>query len=383
VHVLHVNCAIDAQDRGPEELLRAWPTVPLVAEAVAQTGAEVTVLQASRFAAEHRQAGITYRFIAEPRLARGYGPGLMPWRLAAAARRLGPDVIHFNGLRFPLHLAAMTRLGIPVLVQDHASGAGGTLSALRRWSLRGAAGVAFTAKEQAEMFRAAGELPDGIPVFAVPESSTAFTAGDRATARESTGISGDPALLWVGRLNDNKDPLTILEAVRRVLPRLPNLQLWCAYGEADLLPAVEQILRDEPGLAGHIHLLGALPHHEMEPLYRSCDLFALASHHEGSGYSLIEALACGLAPVVSDIPSFRALTGNGSMGALAPCDDAEAFAKGIVALAAQPRELLRAAALDHFTKELSPAVLGRKLVETYRAVIRAYRAANRGTAREP
>jgi glycosyltransferase involved in cell wall biosynthesis len=383
VHVVQVNCAIDAEGRGPEELLQAWPTVSLVAEAVAQAGAEVTVLQASRYAAEHRQAGVSYRFVAEPRLARRYASGQMPWRLAAAARRLGPDVIHFNGLGFPLHLAAMSRLGIPVLVQDHASAAGGKLGALRRWSLRRAAGVAFTARAQAEVFRAAGELPDSLPVFAVPESSTRFTAGDRAAARSSTGISGDPALLWVGRLNANKDPLTVLEAVRRVLPRLPNLQLWCAYSEADLLPAVEQVLRDEAVLAEHVHLLGALPHREMEALYRACDLFVLASHHEGSGYSLIEALACGVTPIVSDIPPFRALTGNGKVGVLARCDDAEAFAGGIMALAAQPWERLREAALEHFEQELSPAALGGKLVEAYRAAIRTYRAANPGAAREP
>ena len=36
MHVVQVNCAIDAEGRGPEELLQAWPTVSLVAEAVAQ-----------------------------------------------------------------------------------------------------------------------------------------------------------------------------------------------------------------------------------------------------------------------------------------------------------------------------------------------------------
>nr|WP_166174889.1 glycosyltransferase family 4 protein [Altererythrobacter segetis] len=382
MHVVHVNCGIDAEGRGPEALLRAWPTVPLVAEAIAQAGARVTVLQASRFAAEYRHEGVDYRFIAEPRLSRKYGAGIMPWRLAAAARRLAPDVIHLNGLGFPLHLAAITGLGVPVLVQDHASAPGGKRGRLRRWSLRGAAGVAFTAKEQAEEFRRAGELPDALPVFAVPESSTRFAAGDRGAARSSAGVWGDPALLWVGRLNANKDPLTILDAIRRVLPRLPNLQFWCAYGEADLLPAVEQVLREEPALAEHVHLLGALPHEKMEQLYRACDLFILGSHREGSGYSLIEALACGLGTVVSDIPPFRALTGEGKIGALAPCGDAEAFAEGIMTLAERPREETRAATLEHFERELSPAALGRKLVETYHAAIRAYRSANPRSARE-
>jgi glycosyltransferase involved in cell wall biosynthesis len=372
MRVVQVNCAIDAQGREPETLLRAWPTVPLVAEAVAAAGAQVTVLQASRFAAEHRQGGVTYRFVAEPR-GRSNSAGLAPWRLPEAARRLAPDVIHFNGLGFPLHLAAMTRLGIPVLVQDHASLPGGKLGLLRRWSLRRAAGLAFTATEQAEPFRAAGELPAGLPIFAVPESSSRFTPGDREEARHATGIAGDPALLWVGRLNPNKDPLTVLETVRRALPRLPDLHLWCIYSEADILPEVERMLRDDPALAARVHLLGSRPHSQMEALYRACDLFVLASRREGSGYSMIEALACGAAPVVSDIPSFRALTGGGAVGALAPCGDAAAFAEQIIDLASQPRDRLRAAALGHFERELSPSALGRKLLDTYRAVAGARR----------
>ena len=51
---------------------------------------------------------------------------------------------------------------------------------------------------------------------------------------------------------------------------------------------------------------------------RAADLFVLGSHREGSGYSLIEALACGLPPIVTDIPSFRSLTGAGVVGALWP-----------------------------------------------------------------
>ena len=44
---------------------------------------------------------------------------------------------------------------------------------------------------------------------------------------------------------------------------------------------------------------------------QAADLFVLGSHREGSGYSLIEALACGLPPVVTDIHAFRTLTGCG------------------------------------------------------------------------
>ena len=38
----------------------------------------------------------------------------------------------------------------------------------------------------------------------------------RAMARAISGVHGDPALLWVGHLDANKDPLTVLEGFEQV-----------------------------------------------------------------------------------------------------------------------------------------------------------------------
>ena len=226
--------------------------------------------------------------------------------------------------------------------------------------------LAFTSAEQARPFRTAGQAPPNLPVFEIPESSTAFAPGDRDHARRQTGVFGNPALLWVGHLDPNKDPLTILRAVRTALAQLPEAHLWCAYATAPLLPQITQALARDPELAARVHLLGQVEHRHVEALCRACDLFVLASHSEGSGYALIEALACGLPPVVSDTPSFRTLTGNGAVGALARPDDAGAFASRIVEQASRPRDATRAAVIDHFARTLSPHALGRRLVEVYR-----------------
>ena len=36
------------------------------------------------------------------------------------------------------------------------------------------------------------------------------------------GATGDPLILWVGRLTTNKDPLTVLDGLERALPQMPN-----------------------------------------------------------------------------------------------------------------------------------------------------------------
>ena len=204
-------------------------------------------------------------------------------------------------------------------------------------------------------------------MYEIPESTSRFAAGDRQEARRETGVTGEPALLWVGHLDDNKDPLTVLAGVGAAIRALPDLRLYCCFGTAPLLGAVRARIDADPELRGRVQLLGRVPHERVEELMRAADVFVLGSHHEGSGYSLIEALACGLPPVVTDIPSFRALTGRGAVGRLWPCGDAAALTRSLVA-AAHAGPAVRTAVRGHFELELSFAAVGRKLSTMYAEV---------------
>jgi glycosyltransferase involved in cell wall biosynthesis len=131
------------------------------------------------------------------------------------------------------------------------------------------------------------------------------------------------------------------------------------------LPQVQQLIASDPALQQRVTLLGRVPHERIEQLMRAADLFVLGSHREGSGYALIEALACGLPPVVTDIPSFRALTAGGTVGALWPCGDAPALTAALQKVAAHCGAATRAAVRAHFERELSSTALGAKLAAMY------------------
>ena len=79
-------------------------------------------------------------------------------------------------------------------------------------------------------------------------------------------------------------------------------------------------------------------------------------------------MACGLPPVVTDIPSFRELTGGGSVGALWPVGDAQALAQRLMAMTARQPAALRPAVRKHFEAELSFEAVGRKLLAAYQAL---------------
>jgi glycosyltransferase involved in cell wall biosynthesis len=372
MRVAHVGFHRDPMDREPLDLLAAWPTLGDVAAAAAATGLEVVVIQAASRDAIIERGDVRYVFVAE-RSARALPAAWwVPRRLLEAVCDACPDVAHVNGLSFPFATRALAeRLqAVPVLVQDHGSRAPRGLRRLVHcWGFAPIAGVAFTARAQADPFFRTGVFRDGLPVLEVLESSTRMTPIDGREARERSGISGDPCCVWLGHLDANKDPLTVLTALSRAAASLPDPQLWCCFKSAPLLNAVGRRLADDPNLRGRVHLLGARPHADIPLLLSAADFLLQGSHVEGSGYAVIEALACGTTPLVTDIPSLRRITGDGSVGALSRPGDHEAMARAIVEWSRRDRGALRAAARAHFERALSFDVVGRELRAAYERVV--------------
>jgi glycosyltransferase involved in cell wall biosynthesis len=363
MHVAQVSGFVDRQRRSPLQLLDAWPTLRQVAEAAADSGNRVTVIQPAAQDAVLQSNGVDYRFI-RAASTRTSAPALI-----AATRAVRPDLVHFSGLGLPLHVWALRRAlpNTPLLLQDHADRpVSGWRALARRALLRDVDGVAFTAPELAEPFRSAGLLLHA-RVYEVPECSSRFTPGDPQTARGQTGVYGNPCVVWVGRLNDVKDPLTALAAFSRALDHLPDARLWCAFGNAPLLYDVQRAIAADQRLAAAVTLLGSLPHARIETLLRAADIFLASSRREATGAALIEALACGATPVVTSIPAFRALTGNGTVGVLFRVGDAAAGADALVAAARRAGERGRVRA--HFDEQYSLEALGRRLSRVYHELL--------------
>ena len=110
----------------------------------------------------------------------------------------------------------------------------------------------------------------------------------------------------------------------------------------------------------------------VETLMRAADLFVLGSHREGSSFSLIEALATGLTPVVTDIPSLRTLTGNGAVGALWRCGDAQSLTEALTRAAPRVGAAERARTRQHFDANLSHQAVGRGFAAAYESLIHAH-----------
>jgi glycosyltransferase involved in cell wall biosynthesis len=199
-------------------------------------------------------------------------------------------------------------------------------------------------------------------------ASTNLRPIPRQDAAALSGVTGDPAILWVGRLTANKDPLTMLEGFSRLIGVCPNAALSLVFSAGTLQSDVQERIEREPGLAARVRVVGAVPASEMAAYYSAADIYVSASHNEGSGYAAIEAMACGAAPVLTDIPPFRVLTDNGRAGALWQRGQPKSLCDALVAVAAEPHEPMRVRVRAQFESALSWNVLGRRAVEIYHLV---------------
>jgi glycosyltransferase involved in cell wall biosynthesis len=194
---------------------------------------------------------------------------------------------------------------------------------------------------------------------------------DRNMARGKTGMTGLPVFLWVGRLDENKDPLTILEGFEILFEKYPGARLYMIYSDDQLLQEVKQRIAHSEILQASVHLLGKIAHEEIEHYYNSADYFVLGSHYEAAGYALSEALRCGCIPVVTNIPSFRMMTNGGQLGALWESGNKESLMEAITVAIHKPMQQEANACISFYQQQLSFDAIARVAARHYQQVSRS------------
>jgi glycosyltransferase involved in cell wall biosynthesis len=383
LHVVPLIYFYEADLTTPESLLDRYATIKPFAKALHNEGASVTVVQRFHTNLDYWDSGIRFRFCAD-----SCRPELRKWEIpssfhssvrAVCSPGYLPEAVqtavHLNGLLYPLQLRAL-RKSVPrdcsIVAQHHAGGPWPRRTQfLQRWGLRAADGFFFAAKDLAAPWVDGDLISKRQSIFEIMEGSNNFQRRDRSMARARTGMAGNPVVLWVGRLIALKDPITVLEGFARILERAPEARLYMAYGAEDMLLAVRERIAASKALSEAVRLLGSVEHSRLEDVYNSSDYFVLGSHHEGSGFSLAEAMACGVVPVVTDIPSFRVMTDGGRVGACWRPGSAEDFADKFLEVLGRPLEQLAHQAQSFFQSQLSYEAIARNSIRAYRELLAA------------
>ena len=138
-------------------------------------------------------------------------------------------------------------------------------------------------------------------------------------------------LLSVGRLDPEKAPEMLLEALARLEERTPGRYRLTIVGDGQL----ENELRAEADRFGDaVRFRGHVPNGpQLFELYRASDVFVHVARTEGLPQVLAEAQAAGLPIVATDVGGVRAGLGDGAEALLVPPNDPEALAAAITRVA--------------------------------------------------
>jgi glycosyltransferase involved in cell wall biosynthesis len=143
---------------------------------------------------------------------------------------------------------------------------------------------------------------------------------------------------------------------------ISNRQLQPIYNISLLIRAIPIVIKEEPdtkfiiagigserenlekqvrglNIGSSVQFLGWVTHEEMPKFLSQSDIYVSTSLDDGTSVSLLEAMACGTFPIVTDIPSNREWIADGDNGFLVPLEG-EKFLAGKIVEAIRNRDLI-------------------------------------------
>jgi glycosyltransferase involved in cell wall biosynthesis len=155
---------------------------------------------------------------------------------------------------------------------------------------------------------------------------------NRQDARRKLGLSGDaPVLVSVGALVERKGFHRVIEclpALRRRFPGLRYLVVGGAGPEGDWSARLRGCVVDL-GLQDCVVFLGSLAPEELSVPLSAADVFVLATRNEGWANVFLEAMACGLPVVTTDVGGNAEVVATANLGTVVPFGQADQLARAI------------------------------------------------------
>lgn len=160
------------------------------------------------------------------------------------------------------------------------------------------------------------------------------SAEKKEQARFKLGLSKGAVIGIVARLSDVKGHAYLIEAFKNVLEKTPDAQLLIA-GEGKMKDELVS-LTQRLGIGKSVYFIPEVE--DTNDVLSAIDVFVMPSLKEGLGLALMEAMACGLPVVGSDIGGIRSLIKNRESGLLVKTADAFGLSEAISELLQNPEE---------------------------------------------
>lgn len=255
-------------------------------------------------------------------------------------RRAAYDVIHVHGLSYHTFAAVLAGrwFGRKTLTKLANSGPASDIFKMRigqqlafsHYMLPTALGsdrfVALTGTIVEELINA------GVPAVHISELVNGVEH-DRIAARSNYALHHPPRLIYVGRLHEQKGVDVLLQAFGQLIERdLAQGACLKIVGDGPLRNALVSLAEDL-NISHRVEFFGET-NCVLEQLYQA-DIFVLPSRAEGISNALLEAMACGLPVVVSEVPGNADVVQDEENGLVFTTEDPNSLAQALSLLLEQ------------------------------------------------
>ncbi len=140
----------------------------------------------------------------------------------------------------------------------------------------------------------------------------------------------DPLMLFVGRLDQQKDPSLLISAMTELVKKASRARL-IMVGEGVLRGELERMIV-EHGLERNVKIFGVVAQERVAEMLRSTDLLLLSSAYEGMPLCVVEALGSGVPVVSTNVGEVSRLVTSGVNGSLVESRDPREFSAAILSV---------------------------------------------------
>lgn len=155
---------------------------------------------------------------------------------------------------------------------------------------------------------------------------------DKASARRQLQIAEDvQVLISVGGLVDRKGFHRVIDILPDLVEKYPRLVYLIVGGsspEGNILARLEQQV-ESLNLVKHVRFLGPMPAQDLYVPLSAANVFVLATANEGWANVFLEAMACGLPVVTTDVGGNREVVCDDALGTVVAFDEPEALSQAI------------------------------------------------------
>lgn len=307
-----------------------------LSKAQAKLGHDVTVITTKTDDQPNYEERDGYRIIREKSLISPLGnaisPALMP-KLLREWREY--DIIHAHShLSFSTNVCATIRRrkDTPLIITNHGLMSQTAprklqevyLPTVAKWTLRSADRIiCYTEHEKTELIKL------GIDIGKI---SVIHNGIDTSLFCSQSYDLNSRLILWIGRYTPGKGVEYLIDAFAQFRVRNPDFSL-LMIGRGPDKDAIMERIRIL-GLGESITMRDFVPNDELPDIYRSARAFVLPSLEEGVPRSILEAMACGVPVICTELPQLMNIVSGA--GYTVPLRDSSTIAERLEHLVTEP-----------------------------------------------